>query len=480
MVGILLVQSGRAQVGDRAKKLPVPEAAKAKEALGLVREVFEEEYEAAKTNQQKAAFAKKLLQEGTAGEHDPISRYALLRVARDLAAIAGDAETAVKAIGQLDRRYRVDALAMKAAVFAKVADKLRQPADHKKILPLLGAAFDEAVAADRFDIARQIGNLATTSANKTRDPIAKNSVDRKLKKLKRLEADYAQVKDALAVLETKPTDPQANLTVGKYRCFLRGDWENGLSNLALGSDAALKKVAEQEIVLPASGDDAEGPAPPQARADLGNAWWDLADAAAGIEQSAMYARAAYHYRQAAPHMSGLAGMRLKARLKDLASKDPDALIAARRMAGEKVEVAAVDGPRPKPKPKVVQPQLVRRTVTIPANSEKGFVIGPVKKGTKLGLQYVSGKWKGWGSIPDICPDKTDGRGGSTCLLAVVAFTRDGRAQRLTLVPQGTKQKPFIFEIPQDVEQLVLRINGRDNKWRGNPGKVVYNVAVQAP
>ena len=78
-----------------------------KEALGLVREVFAEEYAAAKTSEQKASLAKKILAEGTTGTHDPTSRYALLRVARDLAAISGDAETAHgKAIDQLDRRYQ--------------------------------------------------------------------------------------------------------------------------------------------------------------------------------------------------------------------------------------------------------------------------------------------------------------------------------------------------------------------------------------
>jgi len=308
LVVFLFCGTAWAQTDDR---LPVPEGAKVKEALGLVREVFAEEYAAAKTSEQKAALAKKILQEGATGQHDPTSRYALLRVARDLAAIAGDCETALKAVEQLSRRYRVDAIAMKAAVLAKVADKVRLPTDHKKFLPVLGKAYDEAVAADRYDVARDIGKLATDSANRTRDPKAKNSVANKLKQLKRLEADYAKIKDAIAVLKTKPTDPEANLAVGKYRCFLRGDWENGLPNLALSSDAVLQKLAEQEVVMPDSAAD---------QVKLADGWWDLAEKEKDAgPKTRMQLRSRLWYKKAAPGLSGLAEVKVKKRLEQLAN-----------------------------------------------------------------------------------------------------------------------------------------------------------------
>ncbi len=80
------------------------------------------------------------------------------------------------AIDQLDQCYRVDPVAMKAAALAKVADKVRLPDDHKRFLPLLGRTFEEAVAAERYDVARQIGTLATTiiqsRAGEAGDPLA--------------------------------------------------------------------------------------------------------------------------------------------------------------------------------------------------------------------------------------------------------------------------------------------------------------------
>jgi len=175
---------------------------------------------------------------------------------------------------------------------------------------VLGKAYDEAVAADRYDIARQLGKLAAAAAYETRDPIAKKSVADKLKRLSQLEADYAKIKDALAILETKPTHPDANLAVGKYRCFVRGDWENGLPNLALGSDPVLQKLAEQEVVMPDSASD---------QAKLADGWWEFAekekDAAA---KKLMQQRAGYWYKKAAPSLTGLAQVRTKKRLEQLA------------------------------------------------------------------------------------------------------------------------------------------------------------------
>ena len=87
----------------------------------------------------------------------------------------------------------------------------------------------------------------------------------------------------------------------------------------------------------------------------------------------------------------------------------------------------------------------------------------------------------WGSRPDISPDKTDGRGGLRCRLAVVALPADGKtAELLVLVPEGTKSRPFTLKVPQGVARLALRINDNDGEWSRNPGKVQYKITVTRP
>jgi hypothetical protein len=180
---------------------------------------------------------------------------------------------------------------------------------------VLGKAFDEAVAAERYDVARQVGKLAEASALKTRVAAAREEVDEKLTHLKQLEADYAKVKDALAVLETEPADPDANLAVGKYRCFVRGDWDGGLSNLALGGDATLKTLAEQELAQPDTAAD---------QVKLADGWWELAEKHSGATKTQMQLRSRRWYEKAAPNLAGLAEVKVTKRLEQLAASErPD-------------------------------------------------------------------------------------------------------------------------------------------------------------
>jgi hypothetical protein len=48
-------------------------------------------------------------------------------------------------------------------------------------------------------------------------------------------------------LAKDPDDPAANLAMGKYLAFEKGEWEKGLSHLARGSDKPLAEVAQKEI-----------------------------------------------------------------------------------------------------------------------------------------------------------------------------------------------------------------------------------------
>lgn len=52
------------------------------------------------------------------------------------------------------------------------------------------------------------------------------------------------VKKAELKLAEKPDDPEANLTLGKYLAFVKGDWEGAIPHLSMGSDAILKAAAE--------------------------------------------------------------------------------------------------------------------------------------------------------------------------------------------------------------------------------------------
>ncbi len=97
------------------------------------------------------------------------------------------------------------------------------------------------------------------------------------------------VEDAMAVLKTNPTDPEANLAVGRYYCFRKGDWDKGLPMFAQGSDASLKELAATDMQKPTA---------PAEQKKLGDGWWDLAGSKVGATWKGSLQRAVYWYRKA--------------------------------------------------------------------------------------------------------------------------------------------------------------------------------------
>ena len=51
-------------------------------------------------------------------------------------------------------------------------------------------------------------------------------------------------------LESTPTDAAANVLIGRFLCFVKGDWESGLARLALGGDESLRATAEKDAAVP--------------------------------------------------------------------------------------------------------------------------------------------------------------------------------------------------------------------------------------
>ena len=112
-------------------------------------------------------------------------------------------------------------------------------------------------------------------------------------------------------MENDPAEPAANLAAGRYLCLVKGDWEQGVPMLALGSDAALKAVALMEL---------RGADSAEQQAAIGNAWWDAAETRQGAERDTLRLRAGVWYRQAEPKLAGeLAGLKIKQRLEQLAA-----------------------------------------------------------------------------------------------------------------------------------------------------------------
>ncbi len=136
-------------------RLPVPDATSLKAATTSVSSTIAHDRAAAGLPAQKAALASKLVTVA-ADEPDNAKHYAILTIARDIAVEAGDLSAAYGAIDALNGAFAVDGPALKAQATLAVSKTLHAAADRTHFLGIAWSAIDDAMVAERYDVAEQI------------------------------------------------------------------------------------------------------------------------------------------------------------------------------------------------------------------------------------------------------------------------------------------------------------------------------------
>ena len=287
-------------------KIPVPKADAQKLAEDLIRnETYKDDFVGASHVSRKAVLARKLLDGGMATEDDPASTYVLLRLARDFATELGDAEMAFAAIEEIGRRFRIDAVKMKLDAVDAVSKVPGAKTTSKVLAELILSAVDDAVAVDDLDAAERLATLAGPVVAKARDGTLTKLVVARAKEVQELKAAYADVRQALDFLKTLPDDPESNETVGKYQCYMKGDWRRGLPRLTRSPDPALGLLAQNDLADPQQ---------PDAQLAVADSWWAMADAETGRARQQIRLHAVSWYKLAEPNLTAADQQRVQQRL----------------------------------------------------------------------------------------------------------------------------------------------------------------------
>ncbi len=274
------------------RKLAVPTDAELDEAIKKIQELLKSKFASARTPQEKSDLAKELCRMGAETLDDPPSRFALLDESRRIATDIGDYETAFSAIDNIAETFDSNPLAAKADVLAKLSRDLRTIEQQRRMCELASGLFDAATEALDYDIARNLSTIALNAAKKAHDPAMLEEASNRGKQIRSLKQVFDDVKAALIVLKSDANDAAANLTVGRYRCLIQGDWETGLPMLAKSDDPALEELARRDLANPTQVDE---------QVALGDVWLDVSRKEKEFEQ-----RAAYWYSVALPGLTGLA------------------------------------------------------------------------------------------------------------------------------------------------------------------------------
>jgi hypothetical protein len=286
--------------------------------LTTLKEIFRDEFAAAKKPEEKAALAGKLLKQAAESHDDAASHYVLLSESQTLAIDAADVDLLVRITSELGSHFSVDALQLLSEDLENSALKAHPAPAFKPLADAALERIDEALANERFELAKRFADAGLAAARKAKDAATlKLALDRG-KSLAAAKQQFDAAQEAATTLARLPEDAEANLALGRYLCFVRGDWSAGLEKLAKASDATLRDLA------------AKGVADPQdaaAQAELGEAWAKAADAAKAKAKIELQSGARYWYAKALPGLTGLIKARAEQRLKAFGPTDS---VAVRR------------------------------------------------------------------------------------------------------------------------------------------------------
>jgi hypothetical protein len=233
----------------------------------------------------------------------------------------------------LGARFEVDVTTLRIDVLGEFAsgNSVQSEGANELVLKYALALVSQALREDNFASAVKMYDIAITAARRAKDLALIRNLQQKRQEIDVARAAYRDVEEVLSALDENPYDPDANLVVGRYYCFVKGDWEQGLPLLARCGDNRLRGLADAELELPELS---------LAQLELGDGWWGLGADHELPQRRHMQLRGVSWYLKALAQLpAGLHKIKIENRLKEaqqkygkLAAAPPAAASAAGRAA----------------------------------------------------------------------------------------------------------------------------------------------------
>ncbi|MGL4424177.1 MAG: hypothetical protein ACRCZF_26210, partial [Gemmataceae bacterium] len=153
---------------------------------------------------------------------------------------------------------------------------------------------EEMLAHDEYEAALRLLSVADNAFLRANLAPSARELEARIPLIKKQREAFEPIRQAAQKLKTTPDDPAASTLVGRYRCFVQRRWDEGLKLLAVGNDAVLKKLAEQDVNIDTDLTDLK----------RGDAWAEYATSLTDAERAAVLARSKYWYAKALSSLKG--------------------------------------------------------------------------------------------------------------------------------------------------------------------------------
>ncbi len=273
----------------------VPDEPSQARAERMVREVYGKELGSREAGVRRE-LAQRMIGQAMESGDDAAARFVLLREARDVAAGAGDAFLAKKAIGVMGKYYAVGEMRMVLGAMNNALAAAGSAEGQGAVAQVCLGAVDRAILEDDYATATKLMNVAEAAAGKTKNARLGERVKERSKQVAAVISEYQTVEKERERLKRDGEDAEACARVGRFLCLYKGDWNGGLPLIAKGAESGLKNLAREDLA--ASGD-------ARRRLAVGDGWWELGQNQPWLARRHLQERAAWWYRQLPGELNGI-------------------------------------------------------------------------------------------------------------------------------------------------------------------------------
>ncbi len=266
---------------DLPSRLPVPSSELQQQMREEIAGVFDLNADAPS---KKRGLCEELLTLAGDPNESPDRRFVLLRLVAELACATSDAAVMLEAVDQIGATYDIRAADAKATMLLKMLGDGKNSSTVMAFLKAYQGVVVEAAEDDNFDLAYRLSVEANALSDR---PVGGKDFRQGIKDrhvtVERLQRQHALVEKAYVELQQDEHNAEACLTVGRWLCLVKDDWDRGLDYLARSSDDRLRKVALQELNGP--------PGDTAGHIALADEWWELAEQAEAESKYGLLSRA---------------------------------------------------------------------------------------------------------------------------------------------------------------------------------------------
>jgi len=238
----------------------------------------------------------------------PTDQFVLLAAVIDSAIESADLSAAFRAADKMSESFDVDPIALKIDAALKLGPKSSVPDKAAENVSAAIDLADQLAQAEEFITAVKICTAIQPAT--TASPALRTQMQQHLR-------DFTAAREAadnysrdLAKLKDSPNDPAANLSVGRYLCFVKNDWPAGLPMLAKSADPLLKSRADFELTHPTTTEEIT---------HVADTWWVAAEKQTDtLSKIAITSHAAAIYSSVIDQLAGLRKLQILQRIEEAA------------------------------------------------------------------------------------------------------------------------------------------------------------------